>query len=183
MAFDGIVTMAMAKETADEIVSGKIDKIYQPEPSELVLHIHTKQGKKKLYATVDSMSASLRFIDENMVNPPQPLSFCMLLRKHIQGGRIISVEQNDSERIIEISIETLNELGFTVSKKLIFEIMGKHSNIVLIDLNTGKIIDSIKRISIDVNRVRQILPGKIYEYLPAQDKIPAWPSRREMTRC
>ena len=81
MAFDGIVTMAMAKETADEIVSGKIDKIYQPEPSELVLHIHTKQGKKKLYATVDSMSASLRFIDENMVNPPQPLSFCMLLRK------------------------------------------------------------------------------------------------------
>lgn len=172
MAFDGIVTMAMAKETADEIVSGKIDKIYQPEPSELVLHIHTKQGKKKLYATVDSMSASLRFIDENMVNPPQPLSFCMLLRKHIQGGRIISVEQNDSERIIEISIETLNELGFTVSKKLIFEIMGKHSNIVLIDLNTGKIIDSIKRISIDVNRVRQILPGKIYEYPPAQDKIP-----------
>ena len=125
MAFDGIVTMAMAKETADEIVSGKIDKIYQPEPSELVLHIHTKQGKKKLYATVDSMSASLRFIDENMVNPSQPLSFCMLLRKHIQGGRIISVEQNDSERIIEISIETLNELGFTVSKKLIFEIMGK----------------------------------------------------------
>lgn len=172
MAFDGIITMAMAKEIADEITLGKIDKVYQPEPSELVLHIHTKKGNRKLYATVDSMGSSLRFTEENMVNPPNPLSFCMLLRKHIQGGRIISVEQKDSERIIEISMETLNELGFTVSKKLIFEIMGKHSNIVLVDLNTGKIIDSIKRISIDVNRARQLLPGKIYEYPPVQDKVP-----------
>lgn len=172
MAFDGIITMAMAKEIADEITLGKIDKIYQPEPHELVLHIHTKHGNKRLFATVDSTAASVRFIEENMVNPPQPLSFCMLLRKHIQGGRIISVVQNQSERIIEVSMETLNELGFTVSKKLIFEIMGKHSNIILVDLNTDKIIDSIKRVSIDVNRVRQILPGKIYEYPPAQEKIP-----------
>ena len=96
----------------------------------------------------------------------------MLLRKHLQGGRITAVKQKDSERIIEISLETLNELGFTVSKKLIFEIMGKHSNIVLVDLASGKIIDAIKRVSFDVNRVRQILPGLAYQYPPAQDKTP-----------
>ena len=84
----------------------------------------------------------------------------------------MEISQKDSERIIEISLETLNELGFTVSKKLIFEIMGKHSNIILVDMTTGKIIDSIKRVSIDVNRVRQVLPGKEYEYPPAQDKLP-----------
>ena len=96
----------------------------------------------------------------------------MLLRKHIQGARVTDVAQVGSERIIEISLETLNELGFTVSKKLIFEIMGKHSNIVLLDISSGKIIDCIKHVSIDVNRVRQLLPGIIYKYPPAQDKIP-----------
>ena len=172
MAFDGIITAAMTKELQDKILLGKIDKVYQPEADELVLNIHTKSGNQRLYATVDSSAACVRLIDENPVNPPSPLAFCMLLRKHLQGGRIVSVEQKDCERIIEISLETLNELGFSVSKKLIFEIMGKHSNIILVDMASGKIIDSIKRISIDVNRARQLLPGKIYQYPPAQDKIP-----------
>ncbi|MCI7679273.1 Rqc2 family fibronectin-binding protein [Hornefia butyriciproducens] len=172
MAFDGIITQAIAKELAEQITLGKIDKIYQPEADELVLHIHTRKGNRRLYITVDSSAACIRFIGENPVNPPQPLPFCMLLRKHIQGGRIVAVEQKDSERILEISLETLNELGFTVARKLIIEIMGKHSNIVLVDMTTGKIIDSIKRISIDVNRARQLLPGKLYEYPPAQNKIP-----------
>ncbi|NLD10890.1 Rqc2 family fibronectin-binding protein [Aminicella lysinilytica] len=172
MAFDGIITAAMTKELQDNIILGKVDKVYQPEADELVLNIHTREGNKRLYATVDSSAACLRLMETNPVNPPSPLAFCMLLRKHLQGGRIVSVEQRESERIIEISLETLNELGFTTSKKLIFEIMGKHSNIVLVDMSTGKIIDSIKRISIDVNRVRQILPGKVYEYPPAQDKAP-----------
>ncbi|MDD4377322.1 MAG: NFACT RNA binding domain-containing protein [Eubacteriales bacterium] len=172
MAFDGIITYAMVKELQDKIHLGKIEKIYQPENDELVFHIHTKGGNHKLFASVASSHPRIHFIEKQPANPAVPLSFCMLLRKHLQGSRIISIEQKDSERIIEICFETLNELGFTVSKKLIFEIMGKHSNIVLIDMTTGKIIDSIKRISIDVNRIRQILPGKLYEYPPAQDKIP-----------
>ena len=171
MAFDGIITNAMVKELQDTIYLGKIEKVYQPESDELVFHIHTKNGNVKLYASVNSSHSCIHFITENMPNPAVPLGFCMLLRKHLQGGRIVDIRQKDSERIIEISLETLNELGFTVSKKLIFEIMGKHSNIILVDMNTGKIIDSIKHISIDVNRVRQVLPGKIYEYPPAQDKI------------
>lgn len=172
MAFDGIVTRAMVRELQDRILLGKIEKVYQPEADELVFHIHTKNGNVKLLASVGSAHARVCFITENPVNPPAPLAFCMLLRKHLQGGRITEITQKDSERIIEISLETLNELGFTMSKKLIFEIMGKHSNIVLMDIASGKIIDSIKRVSFDVNRVRQILPGMIYQYPPAQDKIP-----------
>ena len=172
MAFDGIVTMAVAHELADKLILGKIEKVYQPESDELIFNIHTKQGNVKLYASANSSSARIHLIKENIPSPPAPPSFCMLLRKHLQGARITSIVQKDCERIIEISVETLNELGFTVSKKLIFEIMGKHSNIILVDLTTGKIIDSIKRVSIDVNRVRQILPGLLYQYPPVQDKVP-----------
>ena len=90
----------------------------------------------------------------------------------IQGGRITAVRQKDSERMIEIDIEAQNELGFSVCRRLIIEIMSKHSNIVLVDIESGKIIDAIKRISIDVNRYRQLLPGVIYRYPPEQDRIP-----------
>lgn len=170
MAFDGIITLVMANELNNELKAGKIEKVYQPEKDELVLNIHTREGNKKLYMSVNSNNSRINLINSNPSNPPSPLSFCMLLRKHLQGGRISSIEQIGCERIIEISIETVNELKFSVSKKLIVEIMGKHSNIVLVDVESGKIIDSIKRVSIDVNRIRQILPGKIYTYPPAQDK-------------
>ena len=172
MAFDGIVTAAMAHELREKLLLGKIEKVYQPEPDELVFHIHTKNGKHRLYMSAASDHARMHLITENPPNPPVPLAFCMLLRKHLQGGRITDITQKDSERIIEITLETLDELGFTVNKRLVIEIMGKHSNIILVDLNTGKIMDSIKRVSIDVNRARQVLPGKTYEYPPAQDKVP-----------
>lgn len=172
MAFDGIITAAVAYELRDKLLLGKIEKVYQPEPDELVFHIHTRNGNHRLYASAASDHARVHLITENPPNPPVPLAFCMLLRKHLQGGRITDISQKDSERIIEITLETLDELGFTVNKRLIIEVMGKHSNIILVDLNTGKIMDSIKRVSIDVNRARQVLPGKIYEYPPEQEKIP-----------
>ena len=96
----------------------------------------------------------------------------MVLRKHLSAGRITEVLQHENDRIIEILIETVNELGFNVNKRLIIEIMGKHSNIILVDIASGKIIDSIKRVGFDVNRVRQLLPGLIYQYPPEQDKVP-----------
>ena len=167
MAYDGIVTWAMVRELNHTILLGKIEKVYQPEADELVFHIHTRQGNVKLFGSAASAHARVHFIEENPINPPAPLPFCMLLRKHLQGGRITAIEQKGAERIIELSIETLNDLGFSVSKKLIFEIMGKHSNIILVDISSGKIIDAIKRVSIDVNRARQILPGMLYQYPPA----------------
>lgn len=170
MAFDGIITRAMANELAELLVMGKIDRIYQPAKDEIVLHVHTKNGNLKLYASSSSLGPRVNITERNLPNPPVPYSFCMLLRKHLSGGRITSVKQKDAERIIEISLETIGEMGFTESKKLIFEIMGKHSNIILVNTDTGNIIDSIKRVSIDTSRVRQVLPGMRYDYPPAQDK-------------
>ena len=100
MAFDGIVTMAVARELSEKISTGKIDKIYQPEADELVFNIHTKQGKLRLYASVNPSAARVHLIDENLSNPPAPFPFCMLLRKHLQGARITDVSQKGSERII-----------------------------------------------------------------------------------
>lgn len=171
MAFDAIVTRAMVKELNDLILLGKIDKIYQPIRDELVINIHTKRGNKRLFASASSNAPRLHFIDYNTANPATPFAFCMLLRKHLSGGRIIAIKQKDCERIIEFSFETLNELGFTLGKKLIFEIMGKHSNIILVDTESGNIVDAIKRVSIDTSRARQVLPGMRYEYPPSQDKI------------
>ncbi len=172
MAFDGIITYAIAKELDEKIVHGKIEKVYQPGSEELLVHIHTRQGNLKLFMSCNSQSARVCLTNGSYTNPDQPPTFCMLLRKHIQGGRITAVRQKDSERMIEIDIEAQNELGFSVCRRLIIEIMSKHSNIVLVDIESGKIIDAIKRISIDVNRYRQLLPGVIYRYPPEQDRIP-----------
>ena len=172
MAFDGLVTRAVAAELSEKLTLGKVEKIYQPEPDELVFNIHTQTGNHKLYMSCASNHARIHLSGENYENPAQPPAFCMLMRKHLHGARIQSVAQAGCERIIEISFETQNELGFSVNKKLIVEIMGKHSNITLTDAGTGRIIDCMKHISIDVNRVRQLLPGKAYEYPPAQDKTP-----------
>ena len=171
MAYDGIITYAIAKELEEQIVLGKIEKVYQPGPEELLMHIHTKTGNVRLFMSCNSMSARVCLTENRYANPDQPPTFCMLMRKHLQGGRITAVRQKNSERIIELDIEAQNELGFSVCKRLIVEIMAKHSNIILIDIESGKVIDSIKRISIDVNRYRQLLPGIVYQYPPEQDKI------------
>ena len=172
MAYDGIITYAEAKELRERIVPGKIEKVYQPGPEDLLVHIHTQRGNVRLFVSCNSQSARVCLTEGSYTNPDQPPTFCMLLRKHLQGGRITDVRQKDAERIMEIDIEAQNELGFSVCRRLIVEIMSKHSNIVLVDLETDKIIDAIKRISIDVNRYRQLLPGVIYKYPPAQDKMP-----------
>ena len=172
MAFDGIITYAAAKELKERIVLGKIEKVYQPGPEDLLVHIHTSRGNVRLFISCNSQAARVCLTGGSYTNPDQPPTFCMLLRKHLQGGRITDVRQKDAERILEIDIEAQNELGFSVCRRLIVEIMSKHSNIVLTDLESGKIIDAIKRISIDVNRYRQLLPGVVYKYPPAQDKLP-----------
>ncbi len=170
MAFDGIMTWAISEELSQKLTLGKIEKIYQPESESLVFIIHTKDGRFRLYASASGNAPHICLTQRDFENPQQPPIFCMILRKHIQGGRISRIAQNSSERIIEMDFQVLDELGFTVSKRLIFEIMGKHSNIILINLNDGRIIDSIKRVSIDVNRARQILPGILYSYPPSQGK-------------
>lgn len=173
MAFDGIVTRAAAAELSDALTDGKIDKIYEPEPDSVVINIRKGRDQVRLFASCQSQGASVRLISTSPENPKEPYPFCMLLRKHIQGSRIIRIEQKDSERIIEFTLERLNELGLMVQKKLIFEIMGKYSNIILVDMSQDqKILGSIKGVPSGINRVREILPGRIYEYPPVQEKIP-----------
>ncbi|MDD4563984.1 MAG: NFACT RNA binding domain-containing protein [Eubacteriales bacterium] len=172
MSFDGMVVGAVVHQLNRTLIGGKIEKIYQPEPDEIILNIRSARENQRLYISANSSHARIHLISETSSNPLNPFGFCMLLRKHIQGGRISEIIQKDSERIAEISIDTINELGFSINKKLIVEIMGKHSNIILTDIASNKIIDSIKRISIDVNRFRQLLPGHQYVYPPSQGKVP-----------
>ncbi|HHW95339.1 MAG TPA: fibronectin/fibrinogen-binding protein [Mogibacterium sp.] len=172
MAYDGIITYAITKELNEKIPLSKIEKIYQPGSEELLIHLHTKKGNFRLFISCNSRSARVCLTEKKYENPDKPPMFCMLLRKHLQGGKITEIRQKDSERIIEFDIETYNELGVITCKRLIVEIMSRHSHIILVDTVSGKVIDSIKRISIDVNRYRQLLPGVEYKYPPAQDKIP-----------
>lgn len=170
MAFDGILMAGLAKELNDSLSQGRIDKIHQPEPDALVIHIKAPQAKHKLYISANSSLPHLTLTDERMDNPLKAPMFCMLLRKHLTGGRIIQIHQLSLERVIMIDIEARNELGDMTVRRLVVEIMGKHSNIILLDAETQVIIDSIKRIPFSVSRVRQILPGLIYEPLPT-DKL------------
>ncbi|MDO4393390.1 MAG: NFACT RNA binding domain-containing protein [Bacillota bacterium] len=172
MPFDGMAAYAATAELKRNLILGKIEKIYQPQPEQLLFNIHTKEGKRKLFISASASHSAVYLVEQSPENPAEPPTFCMVLRKHLSAGRITDIVQHQNDRIIEILIETVNELGFNVNKKLVIEIMGKHSNVMLVDMESNRILDSIKHISIDVNRARQILPGKAYEYPPAQEKIP-----------
>ncbi len=171
MAFDGFFTRVITNELNTTLLNGRVEKIYHPDKNDLVIFIHANNSKHKLYISCDTSHTGLYLTDENFQNPTHPSSFCMLLRKHLQNSRILSIRQKDWERIVEITFETRNELAFISQKKLIIEIMGKHSNVILVENSSNKIIDSIKRISFDSSRVRQIFPGGTYTYPPSKDKI------------
>ena len=161
MAFDGFVIANLVKDFNDTIVDGRIYKIAQPEADELLLTI--KNGKNQ-YRLLLSASASLPLVYFTDTNKPSPLTapnFCMLLRKHIQNGRITSVTQPGLERIIRFQIEHLDEMGDLRQKYLIVEIMGKYSNIIFCN-EEDMIIDSIKHISAQISSVREVLPGRQY---------------------
>ena len=170
MAFDGVTIANLVKEMNDTIIGCRIYKIAQPENDELILTIKGSCGQKRLFL---SASASLPLVYFTEANKPSPLTapgFCMLLRKHLQNGRIVKVHQPDLERIIHIDIEHLDEMGDLCQKTLIVEIMGKHSNIIFCHAD-GTIIDSIKHVSGLVSSVREVLPGKQYFIPQTQDKL------------
>ena len=169
MAFDGITIAAVRKELSDALTGGRVYKIAQPDPDELLLTIKNNSSQYRLTL---SASASLPLAYLTSKNKPSPITapgFCMLLRKHIQNGRILSITQPGMERILNFRIEHLDEMGDLRTKQLIIELMGKHSNIIFCDEN-DVIIDSIKHISAMVSSVREVLPGKDYFIPHTQDK-------------
>lgn len=167
MAFDGITIAAIRKELADTLKDGRISKIAQPEPDELLLTVKTPGGQYKLVLSANPSLPLAYLTEENKISPITAPPFCMLLRKHIQNGKILSITQPDFERILVFEIEHLNELGDLCRKRLIVELMGKYSNIIFVS-EDGTIIDSIKRISAAVSSVREVLPGKKY-FVPATE--------------
>ncbi|WP_129596364.1 Rqc2 family fibronectin-binding protein [Anaerophilus nitritogenes] len=170
MPFDGMVVSSIVHELKEKILMGKIDKIYQPENDEIHISIRCFKEKYKLLISASSNHPRIHLTHTAKINPQTPPIFCMLLRKHLQGGRIIDIYQQEFERIVILNIESYDELGVLSIKQLIIEIMGKHSNIILLDPSQNKILDSIKRISGDINRYREILPGKNYIAPPTQGK-------------
>lgn len=161
MAFDGITVAALVQELKDNLTGGRIAKIAQPEPDELLLTIKTPMGQRKLYISASASLPLIYLTEENKPSPMTAPNFCMLLRKHIGNGRITNISQPKLERIITLHIEHLNELGDLCEKKLIIEIMGKHSNIIFCD-NNNMILDSIKHVSAQMSSVREVLPGREY---------------------
>ena len=161
MAFDGIVVAGLVHEFRNELIGGRIAKIAQPETDELLLTIKTNDGQRRLLISADASLPLIYLTDANKPAPMTAPNFCMLLRKHIGGGRIVDIRQPKLERIIHFTIEHLDELGDLCRKELIVEIMGKHSNIIFCT-SDGKIIDSIKHVSAQMSSVREVLPGREY---------------------
>ncbi len=170
MSFDGIVTNAVVKELNSTILGGRIDKIYQPEKDELFINIHKNGTNYRLIMSASSNNPRIYLTAGSKKNPDTPPMFCMLLRKHISGGIVLNIEQYEMDRVVFIDISSQDELGQPTEKRLVIEIMGKHSNIILMEKSSSRIIDSIKRVTDEMSRVRQILPGSIYENPPIKDK-------------
>lgn len=161
MALDGITIANIVHDLKTNLMGGRISKIAQPESDELLLTIKTPAGQKRLYVSASASLPLVYLTDENKPSPFTAPNFCMLLRKHIANGRIVSVRQPSLERIVVLEIEHLDELGDLCRKKLILEIMGKHSNVIFCD-EEDRIIDSIKHVSAQMSSVREVLPGRTY---------------------
>lgn len=170
MPFDGLFLAAIKTELKKTLLQGRIDKIHQPDKMELVLVISRPGSRRRLVISAHARDARVHLSEGTRENPLTPPLFCMVLRKHLEGARIEDIIQSGLERVLEMRLATRDELGRPGIKSLIIEIMGKHSNIILLDQATGTIIDGIKRYSHAVSRHREVLPGRVYEPPPEQAK-------------
>ena len=170
MAFDGITMAAMIHELDSDLSGGRINKIAQPEADELLITARGNNGNKRLLMSASASLPLIYFTEKNKVSPLTAPNFCMLLRKHIGSARILSVTQPGLERVAVFELEHLNEMGDVCRKQLIFELMGKHSNLIFCD-GEGHILDSIKHVSSHMSSVREVLPGRDYFIPMTQEKL------------
>ncbi len=166
MALDGAFLACLRRELEAALPEARIDKIHQPTREELLIALRYRGGAKKLYLSACANSPRIHFTEEIPENPAQPPMFCMLLRKRLTGGRLVAIRQEGLERALYLDFDCINELGDPVQLTLAAEIMGRHSNIILIGPD-GRIIDAIKRVDPAMSSVRPILPGLPYEAPPA----------------
>ncbi|MGB3261560.1 Rqc2 family fibronectin-binding protein, partial [Paenisporosarcina sp.] len=154
-----------------QLVSGRISKIHQPNSQEIVLHIRAAGKNSRLLISIHPSYSRIHITNEAIDNPSEPPMFCMLLRKHLEGGFISSITQLEMDRVIILRVESKNEIGDDMVRELHIEIMGRHSNVILIDPVRNLILDSLKHLSPSVNSYRTILPGQPHIAPPKQDKV------------
>ena len=169
LPFDGIVAKCVVEELTAKLEGGRIEKVFQPEADEIAINVRAWNRNYRLVLSASANYPRIHLTETVKDNPAAPPTFCMLLRKHLSGGKILGFEFNDYERIIGLIVEGANELGDISEKKLVIEIMGRYSNIILLN-NENKIIDAVKHVDSDISRVREVMPARPYVLPPAQDK-------------
>ena len=170
MPMDGLTLTFVARELNEKLANGRIDKVAQPEKDILVITIRSQGENHRLLLCASPNNARAHLTAQSLLSPMEPPMFCMLMRKHLSGGHVLSVQQIGGDRVLYVKIENADELGIMTTRTLILEIMGRHSNLIAVDAN-GKIIDAIRHVGHDMSRVREVLPGLLYEAPPAQDKL------------
>lgn len=169
MALDGAFLYAVKNELLP-LVGGRVEKIHQPSREEVIISLRTRQGGRKIFISANAGSARVHITENPVDNPQTPPMFCMLLRKHLGSGKLINVRQDGLERILFLDFECVNELGDVVTVTLACEIMGRCSNLILIN-QEGKILDSIKRVDEEMSRERMVLPGMRYTLPPRSKRL------------
>lgn len=170
MPLDAVCLNAVIQELIPTVVGAKVDKIYQPARDEIILATRGREGSAKLLLTANPAHPRIQLTQTFRDNPATPPMFCMLLRKHLSGGRILSITQPPMERVVDIELETLDELGDRAPRHLILEAMGRRANLILTG-SDGRIIDCLRRVDAEMNQERQVLPGMFYHLPPVQQKL------------
>lgn len=171
MSFDGFFLHHMVEELRSELLNGRIQKINQPFEQELVLQIRSNRKSHRLLLSAHPVFGRIQLTESTFENPAQPSTFIMVLRKYLQGAVIESIEQIENDRIVEITVSNKNEIGDHIQATLIIEIMGKHSNILLVDKSSHKILEVIKHIGFSQNSYRTLLPGATYIAPPSTEAL------------
>ena len=180
MALDGAF-LYMIKKELSFLIGSRVDRIHQPSKEQIIMNLRYRGGSKKLLISASADSARVHITEKDIENPAAPPMFCMLLRKHLGGGKIIDIRQDGLERILFIDFECTDELGDVVTMTLACEIMGKYSNIILINKD-GRITDSIRRVDSEMSRARLVLPGMTYELPPRDNRLSFIMSSKEEIR-
>ncbi len=171
MSFDGFFLHHIVEELRNELVNGRIQKINQPFEQELVLQIRSNRQSHRLLLSAHPVFGRIQLTQTTFENPAQPSTFIMVLRKYLQGALIESIEQVENDRIVEMTVSNKNEIGDHIQATLIIEIMGKHSNILLVDKSSHKILEVIKHVSFSQNSYRTLLPGSTYIAPPSTESL------------
>ena len=170
MPLDAICMTALCRELAPVVTGARIDKIYQPERDEILLALRSPTaGNVRLLLTANPAHPRMQLTEAGRENPATPPMFCMLLRKHLTGGRVLSLTQPPMERLLDLELEALDELGCRVRRRLVLEAMGRRANLILLD-DEGRIIDCLRRVDSDMSAQRQVLPGLFYRLPPTLNK-------------